>query len=550
MKLKKSIINIGGTVHTVVKLNFSNSTEELEPVTITSLGQSILFRSNSWSNLEKDKLEIHITSKCKTHIFLINSSSSDYQFLVNNNTIHTKNITNNLSANDIFNLLYSLSYEEYKKGNSFLAFKILSKSLMDKYLCRCVLNAFTPKEREKCALTLYFAMNNKKIKLEPNKIKNSRLLQGQLSTDEILEPSTCFMELLDIFEKNDDKYIPISSTEYRIIRKRIVDHYNMFKKDEDKKIYIDFKNLIYNKENLNISIRYIVPGKLTINPKQAKAVGLSTNIFDAHIFREQTLIKDGEFNISSFYILASNDTLNYLRGLKIQNLYKLIEDNEYILENYTPIEINTSLIPIINSKYCSTNDSLDFILDCTFNQRVAECKQKILKYYIEKSPNRNSNPCSKYTKEQISLLREYGLDEHGTYEGIDNKPSNNKSNNHQYRFFEFSIKGFSTLPKIDELLKKIANKKPLNYPETIMKSYINYLNENNLLGDYECLCRLLTEQKNIIYLNKKILSKTKFAKTLTGGWWEGLVIDSSDKYIYTKSDKTLVIKIYKKLVTN
>lgn len=64
---------------------------------------------------------------------------------------------------------------------------------------------------------------------------------------------------------------------------------------------------------MNVSVRYEIPGSVTINPKQAKAVGFKSNIFSAKIFREQTIIKNGDINIDKFKALISKETLGIWR---------------------------------------------------------------------------------------------------------------------------------------------------------------------------------------------------------------------------------------------
>jgi hypothetical protein len=60
-------------------------------------------------------------------------------------------INSKLTDKDIENLLHTLIYEEYYKGNSDKALDILINSLKDKYLVKLVTNSFTAKERQRCA---------------------------------------------------------------------------------------------------------------------------------------------------------------------------------------------------------------------------------------------------------------------------------------------------------------------------------------------------------------------------------------------------------------
>lgn len=519
-----------------------------ETIDINCEGKSILYLTKRNSRLVSDNLNANL-SKSINKFYIISFKDEEFLFKINSEIYNSTDIKKELTSIDAKNLLYNLVYEEYYMGNTYEALDIINISLKDKYLSKLVLNAFTGKERENCKEMLFKAAHNKKVKLKSRVWTSARLTEGIKKVEEDLDNIPCFMELLSVFEKNGDRFIPILPQQYRRIGKKVVDNYNVFKIDKAARISTDFGNLVFSKEKINISMRYEIPGFVTINPRQAKALEFKTNIFNAKIFRDQTIIKDGNLNIEKFQVLVSADTLKYLKGLKMEDLFTFPDNKHYEYDAYTLIELNASKLPVLNRSRVLNSDSLDYLLDTCYNQRVAECRQKVIKFFIQKQIKNFEVKDKKYSKEQAELLESYGLDSKGVYRGVDNKVVKETSDQYDCRFFEFAIKGFSVLPKVEELLVGMNDsKRKLNIPETIMKEYIDYLRENNIEYSLEQLNKLLGEQKLLIKKNARILAQIKLVKAITGNLWKGLKLDSKDNYLYTRENKILVIKLARKTI--
>ncbi|NLP28372.1 MAG: hypothetical protein GX370_06345 [Clostridia bacterium] len=404
------------------------------------------------------------------------------------------------------------------------------------------------RERERTLELLKLAATGRKIKFSGRIWKSSRMLLGLVGKNESLEEGPCILNLLRIFEKNADKFIPIDKNKYRRIGKKVEDGYNSFKADKNLLLTADFSQLVFSKEKLNISIRYQIPGKVTINPRQARAVGFSSNVFEAKIFREQTIIKNGDININIFKALVSKETLEYLQKIRLEELYKPLEGEKCNYPNYTLVEFNISKLPVINRSCAEEDHSLDYILDLVYQQRLAECRQKVLRYYISKVPIGEVDSNKAYSKEQLDLLYTYGLEPNGVYTGVDNKLLDDSGEQYEYRYFQFALKGFSSLPKVEEVIEKIkAGTMKSKGPGAVMATFIKELNEKRLLSNRVELMKLLEKEKVIIRKNTRILAIIKLIQGLTGGWWQGLQLDKKKKYFYEGKRATLVIKVMKKV---
>jgi hypothetical protein len=557
MIFKKSIVNLGDTLCTVVKFNYnppkkekiSAGTKPATTISIQSIGKEILYLTRTSSRLGSDSLEVNLSSWTYNYFYIIAEGVDDFEYTVNDAIYNSSTIKSNITERQLKNLLYTLCYEEYCKGNSEKTVDILSGNLKDSYLYKLTLNSFTARERERCKDSLFRAARNRKLKLGPKTWAVSRFMQGLLADKELMEDEFCIMQLLEVFERNKDRFIPLPADKYKRIGRRVEDNYNAFKVDKTTKVTADFSSLVFSKEKLNVSIRYEITGKVVINPRQAKAVGLSGNMFNAKIFREQTIIKDGDINIEKFKALLSKNTICLLEGLGIRDLLKILENGEYQYEGYTLVELNITKLPVLNKKYAGKGNSLDYILDCVYEQREAECRQKVLKYFLEKTCETAPNEGVSFSKEQLKLLRTYGYDPSGIYQGIDNQPVTAGAEKYQWRAFEFALKGFSNLPKVEDVIDKMKWKnRKLNGPETVMANYIKYLEGRKLLCSNDKLSKILEHQKKVIKAVTRTLAQIKLAKTLTGSWWSGLKLDSKDNYIYERENKTLVVKVFRKTV--
>ena len=554
MILKKFVINIEKMPFTVVKFNYNGlrNSEINTPaikIEIKCDGKEIIYYNRKRVEYCKDYLKLDIDLKTRNYFYILSSGEDNFSFWINNEENSTSSIKSKITEKQLENLLYALSYKEYYKGKSDRALAILSDSLKDKYFCKTIINAFTVKERESCEENLLRAALNRKVKVGPKSWIKSRMRDGALAEGEILKDGTSFMQLLEIFEENKDKFIPVLDSRYKRIGKKVIDNYNAFKPDKAKRLTADFSDLVFSKEKLNISVRYEVQGNVTINPRQAKAVGFKHNVFRAKIYREQTIIRDGDINIDKFGLLASEKTIKYLQELEVKGLLAVLEKNDREFPGYTLIELDITKVPILNREYVLRNNSLDYILDNVWQQRLAECRQKVLRYYIEKSDKELCDKNLSYTKEQIELLKTYSLDMKGIYHGIDNKVDDNGENEYECRFFEFALKGFSSLPKVEDVIIKMKESgKRLNKPETIMADFIRELMVKRITMNNNVLGKLLEEQKSIIKAITRKLALIKLEKALTGSWWTGLKLDNRQNYIYESETNTLVVKVVKKTI--
>jgi len=511
----------------------------------------ILYMNNKSSIYSKsNSLEIKSVDKKTNSFFIITESEDDFDILINGEIYNSKDaITGTRFFKD--KLLYCLAYEHYYNGRRKEAFDILSKSLKDKYFVDTHLAAFTPDE-----VTSYTKELRKAI--FGNSTTTYRRKTGLISDDYIPKNDTvCIMDVLNIILDGDNYYIP--SNDYNRIGLKVEDTFNLFKKsDTDPRVPIS--EFVFNKEYLNLSIRCMFNGTVTLNPKAAKNANLPKEI-NSRIFRNHTVIKDGFLNIPRLKLAVDDKTLEKL--VVLENRVEETKAKKKLFSfngkkgDHSKVTIILENTPIINGSYLDEKYNSDFIHTLVKETTELEIKQKVLNYYIDKysievplsledkfrSNVRNLN------EDQIKVLEEHGLSKDLTYNGVDNKvASKNENDFYLARTMKFSLKGFSNIPKIDDVLNRITYDMPLNAPSTIMAGFITKLLEDiscsGIKGNDFILSQLKEVKKNLVK-NRTLLSSIKIAKVLNGDFFEDLVLnESNNKYCY----QDLVVETSKKKV--
>jgi hypothetical protein len=363
------------------------------------------------------------------------------------------------------------------------------------------------------------------------------------------------MDILKMLAEGDNYYV--YSSNYNRIGRITEDTFNLFqKKDEIPKTPIN--ELVFNKEKLNVSIRSKINGTVKLNPVRAKSVGLPDTI-DSYIYRNQTIIKDGNLNMDKITVVFDVDTAN-----KLSNKLCVLSNDlgfEVIDFELGSVEvdgsscpkgtIDLSRLPVINRQYISKAGETSTVLKTVKEIAQLEAKQKVansalkdIKENVEQTAWQEA-PYKELTLDQIAVLQEHGLDKNLCYEGVAVKMADKNENDfYEARELEFQLKGAASVPKVSDASAKFLAGKKLNFMEQVMvdymgaapKEFLNPLYERNYWNSE--LRRVRSE-----LLKKRIdLNSMKIAKVLTGDWFRDTVADSKGNFTYSDGSDTLVIK--------
>lgn len=476
---------------------------------------------------------------------------------------------------NIKNIIYhALMYHSYYNSDIFEALSI-AKHIGNKYFLKKITESFTHKEKQVCLNEMFHSISSTFGK--GPKFKGE--ITENVSFESIIEDSVCFFDILDFIEKHVDNVDYVVSKEYRRIGVKYKDNFNMFNYDKNKEIITSFKNLVLNSTRANISIRYAIDGNVSINPKQAKKVGLDKEI-NCKIYRNQNIIKDGKYNIDKM-VLKVKDPATIIDFMSIFNKgYNTIfgntekrKDNPYEIEG-DKITINLKSIPILNFEKIKDFKDIEFLKKMVYKNTIYKSCIKTIKWYIKnnyldykekelysESINFNIND------DQLKLLKEYGIDSNLVYNGIERvKDEKSITDKYETRELNFYIEGCSSIAKVEPVVEKDKkwkeeqfkkqenmdyemNLKGIKYSKTevFISTMLNVIDEkinNEKLNREELYKWVIDKKYEYEILSKKIeesLFILKFFMLTIGYWYNELEYDEK-KDIYKYNDLRVKVK--------
>jgi hypothetical protein len=485
-------------------------------------------------------IEINRIDTRKNQFFIIGHDEKDFSFTYQGKEHNSKDFKNGVPEATINNFYYAYAYNMYYIGKRKEALNVLAKVLGDKYLVDHHMNAFTFDE---------VAEQMEKLELALFTPSVGRYVQGECKEDYIpADDAMCVMDILQLLAENGALYIPYSKNvpSYERIGKKAEDSFDLFTMTKDE-ITAPIQNFNFNKEHINLSLLFEVPGTVKLNPKAADGVGLPREI-ETTKYRQHTIIKDGQLNVKRMEVLIPVQHRDMFSKVRFESY------DHYSI--YDRAVIDLSVYPIINMSYMK-NSSIDDVFKATKAATILETRQKLLGYYIDKCeealPTQKKGEFRSYTVDQIRVLEEHGLDKNLRYNGVEvTRPKNEDCDFYEIRVMTFALKGFSSIPKVDELFERIANKKKLTPALELMlevhgmlevKTKMNNLTlttPNTLLLNW--LTEELAKTKIDLFKIRMKIATLKMVKILTGDWFTGLKDDGKGNFIYESDGMIMNVK--------
>jgi len=311
-----------------------------------------------------------------------------------------------------------------------------------------------------------------------------------------------------------------------------------------------------------MSLRVKIPGHVKLNPKQAKKVGLF-ELYECHIFRNYTLIKDGNLNMKRIMCLVPNKKITskslgypyYIRKDGIQyysvspHIAELIDN-----EKYNRFTIDLTEYPLINQMYIDELLHIEMVFDIHKRMLELECRQKILNDHLKDikivSHLKKEGVFKELTRAQIDLLEEHGISKDGVYSGV-SREIYSTGDVYTTRILKFYFAGISSLPPISQMLERIDSGKKLTAAMEFLKVvYDEIENEAKFENiDFSKKIKKTKEWLDIKLERMKIelnnyrdrVALLKMAIVLTGSWFT-LEVDEKNNYYYEKDGMKLICK--------
>lgn len=512
-------------------------------VEVVSPGSEVMYLTSKLATKSDAGLKTRALDKRKNQFVVIGPDDSDFSFLVGDDTYSTAGLKEIPSAS-IAPIMYAYAYTSYYEGNRKQSLDIIAKVLHDKNLVDEVKNAFTYDEVGIATKALRSAVFSTKY----------RMITGECSDDYVAaDDAPCLMDVLRIILDSENSYYKYAA-EYSRIGKKVVDTFNLFHRNTGEEVLTPANDLVFNKSRLNISIRSIINGTVSLNPKQAAKVGLPSEL-PSKIYRNQTLVKDGAPNMAEATFKVSEDTVDKLislfSGWKSDDIMDISRDEAGDFE----VKIHLYNLPIINYSYVGDCTDVQRLLEVVSTQTYLQAAQKSLgflrddvyEYRKQHGIFDVSKQFAQYTPEQVQVLIDHGLNDRAEYVGVNNV-TEKSGDSYIVRELEFYMKGYSSLPTRDKYYTKKSSGGKLNGPESMMLQAENDFRDLATGLEYasnEYLDKLnasINKVKTQLALIRMDLAAKKIALVLTGEWFTGLEVDKKGNYLYSNGTDTLVIK--------
>ncbi|MFW5847653.1 MAG: VWA domain-containing protein [bacterium] len=275
------------------------------------------------------------------------------------------------------------------------------------------------------------------------------------------------------------------------------------------------QDLVWNETRPNLSIRVKYDGEVELPENNYDLDRITT-----FMYRTYTIVKDGIVNIDQLPVSYSRELINVLDKNNVD--YEIYIDTNNVIPS--AVLINIESLPIINLQMVKSLSAknLGFLeWELLKNKAVKKAVDYFRKQY--------------FPKESQSFAKLVGVDAAQWLKGIGITDYNGFAPKTEYApstdsymsiNLETKIKGYSTLPKVTDVIKKLENNKPLKPTEELMSTHIkNILETKKEYGETSEEFENLLISSSIYYNEekKKIqqqISGIKFALILSKKWFE------------------------------
>jgi hypothetical protein len=426
----------------------------------------------------------------------------------------------------MYHYAYTLFYNNRKSDAADVLNFIGNKVILDQ-----MMNSYSLEEVGNFINTFRNYMTN------PESRPRSKIKRNSYIPD---DKAICVIDILRALVNVEATYVPVKN--YNRISKEVKDTSSLFKRSSDEPCKMT--NLVFNSSRLNLSIQFIAKGTVNLDPFSASAVGLP-EVIDAKVFRNHAIIKDGVLNIKTLTVILPDDVIKLLEegGDTTEPEYIVLKElKKYQTKsNKSMFKIPLNKYPLINQSYA--NMTLKEFYATEYACLQNEAANKVYNYFIKNSESLEGATDSKYSYDQLLVLKDHGLNASLTYSAV--SPQIQEAKDYYIaREFRTYFKGFSALPSINSVIQKINSSKKLTPSESLIHHY--YTRSKDL--SIEDLKNMRTCTKKLLIDRRIKLSAAKLAMTLTGKWFSELTPKESGEYEYTDNYGTLVIKLNRVVV--
>jgi hypothetical protein len=285
--------------------------------------------------------------------------------------------------------------------------------------------------------------------------------------------------------------------------------------DPDKTTRVPLVDLTWNQTQLNLSVRCRIPGTVKL-PKGWTDLGFKSNVYDTYVWRNYAVVKDGFLNTPVLPVSMSKSTYEKFlaEGVIDQEHNRHYQGRVYLL--------HLDRIPVINRAMADGLTSAKELCQKVAKELALQAEIKVLNALRDEiEPRAERSLGMSLTAEQEQFLKENGVTRNGF-----NPPTEKQDPTDFYTAKEFEIKaeGFSSLPKVEDVRKKLAAKKTLTASAQVMGKVLTKWDKS--LPTFKKVEQLRQLDYQIGQVKERLaevrsqIQETKFAVVLGKQWFD------------------------------
>lgn len=352
----------------------------------------------------------------------------------------------------------------------------------------------------------------------------------------------CMLDLADLLVNDKTaKFMPYHPAfSYNKIGRGSTPKGDYPKFEAGKDVRCSTSSLTWNSSRLNLSFLAKIHGHISLDDK-APEVGLN-QLFNTFVYRNYALVVDGRKNVSSLVLSdLSEDTLDVLKK------HKLIESQ---VDGVVVVDL--SGLPVVNRKIATDYTDLDNVCKLLRREKQLEAENKTFSYLYNEFPESLREgvedlvkPTS-FTDAQVLYLSKFGVKKDGSF--APEVTLDDPTDFYTAKVIEFGIKGLNSLPKVSDVLAKIADNKKITsaVQKLVADAYSTYLLHGNSGSDASkalWLKEAIDKNKKELYKLRSELNRVKFAVVLGKTNFDQLpVLKEKNEYEYDGLFYELVLK--------
>ena len=221
--------------------------------------------------------------------------------------------------------------------------------------------------------------------------------------------------------------------------------------DTDHKVPL--ADLTFSSSRPNVSILARIAGKVLVSPAKAHALGIP-EVIESQRWRNFTIIADGIVNVPMLPVIVDKATFEKLQGLGVVK-------GRWSAGKQFNIELGD--LPVINRRMVSSQKADVFVSDEISNLDV-KAHAKVVNWLLDKTrkelglgdSHRSQGLSERFGHEAAEWLKANGLTDSGYSPRSLVAPATEEINSHEVKV---SVKGLSSLPKVEDVIAAIAKGK-------------------------------------------------------------------------------------------